>query len=581
MNTIQSISALRTKIIFVVLFFASMHQVQAQCNMAVFATDTTLCLGGSTFITAFNTNTNIAALPNGYCVSEAGSGSNADITKFSLGSIYNSTNCTNPLVGSQGTGTGNPNKFSDFSFSTVPQPTLTSNQLVSFAVDITSCASNALNTIYFYIDYNRDGDFADSLEMVYTQTNINTPSTIANTFTVPNNITPGYTKARIIVAEGNPSITAGCGVYTIGETEDYQINLVSDTISYSWLPTSGLNTSTASTVIANPISNTIYTVTATDNNGCTTTSSILIKVASSALSLNISGIVNINCNGAANGQAIANVSGGTSPYNYLWIPSNSITNSVNNLDAGINTVIITDAYGCTKIDSASITQPDALLTNTIVLNSKCYAPGSGSISLTVSGGIGPYGYSWSPNVSTTANAVNLLAGVYTIIISDVNGCTKSIVETVTSPSAISSTVATQLYQATAFVSGGMPPYTYNWQPGNYTTQTVNGIAGDYTLVITDSLGCTQTKLVSIPAAVGLNNINSFAAEIWTENNSLVIKALELESIEIYTITGSKIFSKQNNISTMEKIRLLNCAGIYIISCRNKKGQMYKGKLIRN
>jgi hypothetical protein len=120
-------------------------------------------------------------------------------------------------------------------------------------------------------------------------------------------------------------------------------------------------------------------------------------------------------------------SGGTSPIGYSW--SNGFTGQdPSGLAAGTYTVTVTDANNCTATTSATITQPTAIALSVTPANSTC-GSANGSINLTVSGGTPSYTYAWS-NSSTIQDPTGLMAGTYTVTVTDANGCTKTTSATV-------------------------------------------------------------------------------------------------------------------------------------------------------
>jgi hypothetical protein len=148
------------------------------------------------------------------------------------------------------------------------------------------------------------------------------------------------------------------------------------------------------------------------------------------------------------------------------------------------------------------------LTETHV-NVLCQGNATGSIDLTVTGGSGTYGYSWD-NGQNTEDLLNLLAGPYTITVTDNSNCSASLSVTITEPvSALSaSTSATNVLcngnstgAIDLTVSGGTSPYSYNWSNGLLIEDLSNLPAGPYTVVITDNNGCTLTTnaIVTEPA----------------------------------------------------------------------------------
>src|SRR6185312_1184268 len=132
-----------------------------------------------------------------------------------------------------------------------------------------------------------------------------------------------------------------------------------------------------------------------------------------------------SCYGGNNGSATVTAGGGTAPYTYSWSPSGGTNSNATGLTAGTYTVTVTDKVGCTGTATVVVTQPSQLVV-TVTANSYniCHASNNGSGHATASGGTPGYTYSWS-NGSTKATTTNLGPGIYTVVVTDANGCTSS------------------------------------------------------------------------------------------------------------------------------------------------------------
>ena len=253
-----------------------------------------------------------------------------------------------------------------------------------------------------------------------------------------------------------------------------------------------------------------YTVTITDNNGCTATNSGTVTEPA-LLVPSITVDSNVTCNGFADGGLTASLTGGTMPYTYSW--SNAATTaSITGVVAGTYTVTITDANSCTGISSGTVTEPALLIASVAVdSNATCNGFADGGLTASSTGGTMPYTYSWS-NAATTASITGVVAGTYTITITDNNGCTATNSGTVTEPTLLVASVAVDSNATcngsadgglTASATGGTGAYTYSWS-NSATTASITGIvAGTYTVTITDNNGCTATNsgTVTEPVAV--------------------------------------------------------------------------------
>jgi hypothetical protein len=200
--------------------------------------------------------------------------------------------------------------------------------------------------------------------------------------------------------------------------------------TYLWSPTGG------SGVTASNLTAGTYTVTVTDANGCSITSTATITEPA-LLTSNISSSTDVLCNGSSDGSAIVTSGGGTLPYTYLWTPSGGNSQSANNLIANTYTVIATDLNGCTTSATVTITEPP-LLTSAIIssTDASCSSCNDGSAEVQVNGGTGTYLYLWTPAGGISATATNLLPGIYTCCATDSNGCTTCTSVTISFPSSV-------------------------------------------------------------------------------------------------------------------------------------------------
>ncbi|MBI3501509.1 MAG: gliding motility-associated C-terminal domain-containing protein [Bacteroidetes bacterium] len=257
------------------------------------------------------------------------------------------------------------------------------------------------------------------------------------------------------------------------------------------------------TAQATGLCNGTYSVTVTDANLCTKVKTVTLT---QPFPLNPNGSSTpITCFGQCNGTASVNPSGGTSPYTYSWMPGGSTTSAISNLCAGNYTCTITDSHTCVTSYVAAITQPPALTITVSGTNLLCNAVCTGSVTATVSGGVPPYTYSWSPGGCTTSACTGLCANNYTLTLTDANGCTKTATVAITQPTALSvSPTGTNVNcfglctgTANANASGGIAPYTYSWTSGCTASSCTGLCAGSYTVTVTDNNGCTKTGTITI------------------------------------------------------------------------------------
>lgn len=298
--------------------------------------------------------------------------------------------------------------------------------------------------------------------------------------------------------------------------------------SYSWSPSGG-NAATATNLAPGT-----YTVTITDQNGCTDQASTTVTNTSGP-TLSLQSSNDASCNGLSNGSATVAASGGTPGYTYVWMPGSLNGATQNTLAAGSYTVTVTDGAGCTANLNVVIGQPTALtLSNSNLVDANCGAS-DGEATVTASGGTPTYSYSWSPAGSGT-NPTNLAPGAYTVTVTDLNGCTANTSFTIgtlngptlslNSSSDVSCNGAND-GSASVSASGGSPGYTYTWMPGSLNGSSQSNLAGGtYTITVTDLGGCTDALIVIIsePAALTVNASNIQDANCGASNGAATITA---------------------------------------------------------
>jgi gliding motility-associated-like protein len=285
--------------------------------------------------------------------------------------------------------------------------------------------------------------------------------------------------------------------------------------TYSWTGPNGFTSSVKN--ISNLAPGT-YTLTVVDAKGCTKSKNVTITepdvLNSTITSATYNGGYNISCNGLSDGSITLVTIGGTASYTYSWTGPNSFTSSNQNLSglvSGTYNVVITDAKGCVKNKSITLTQPSQLVANITSSNDvNCKGDASGSALVSVQGGTPTYTYLWNTIPSQTLPvANNLYAGSYQVTVTDKNGCSDTSAVTITEPSSnLSASITTttpvlckgdSTGSATVVPNGGTSPYFYNWNstPIQTTATATNLPAGSFSVLVTDNKGCTTSLPVTI------------------------------------------------------------------------------------
>lgn len=289
--------------------------------------------------------------------------------------------------------------------------------------------------------------------------------------------------------------SSNCGV-AIGSAT-VSVSGGSGPYKYSW--SSGDNTATADSLFAG-----IYIITVTDATGCSEFKAAVITNANGP-QVAVNSVTDVSCKGGNNGAIDVSVSNGTPPYTYSW-SNGSVTQDLYYLYAGPYELTVTDASGCQGVKSIDVNEPASALALSVSTTKASCGLADGSASVAVSGGTGPYSYQWSNNVTTSANN-GIAAGVYSVTVTDANGCSDSTYATVSNNGGPVVTINAVTNGdcingigggIDISVTGGTPSYTYSWSNGS-VSQNLTGImtSGIYSVTVTDQGGCITSAAASI------------------------------------------------------------------------------------
>lgn len=306
------------------------------------------------------------------------------------------------------------------------------------------------------------------------------------------------------------AITGGTGPYQVGWT--------------------GPNGFTANGIALNGLGEGLYTALITDAHGCTATAQVELtgpdelQVAVSAATYSNGN--NVSCAGAADGSLWVNVLGGIPDYEIFWSGPNGFSSqadTLTDLGPGNYQVTIIDAAGCNAHASAVLQAPTPITIGAVLSEHDGFEVGcdgqDGSISLLVSGGLGPYQYAWTgPNgfASTDPDLDELGAGTYTVDVSDANGCTTSRSFTLNAPENLQLNLAVTSNECDVdsngeinlTINGGMAPFEVLWSGPNgfaSTDEDLNGLAsGTYQVTVTSAMGCITHAQANVIAAAPMD-----------------------------------------------------------------------------
>ncbi|MCW5907660.1 MAG: T9SS type A sorting domain-containing protein [Chitinophagales bacterium] len=308
-----------------------------------------------------------------------------------------------------------------------------------------------------------------------------------------------------------------------------------------------------------------YGLTVTDANSCIATFSGTLNEPPALLLTTSSS--NAGCN-QSTGSASVNATGGTSPYAYSW-NTGATSSSLSNIGAGTYTVTVTDNNNCTTTASAIVNSAGSLSAGISGTNVACFGNSTGSASVTINNGMQPITYNWS-NGGTTSSITNVPAGIYTVTVTDGNGCSSILTNIISQPAALNlSTSSTDANCGTATgaaqvnVTGGTTGYSYNWSNGATGASISNVAAGNYFVTVTDNNACSSS------ASVTINNAGSLPVSL----SSIPVNCFgnSTGSVTVTVTTGTAPFTYvwSNGAQTASATNL--AAGTYTITVSDAIG----------
>ncbi len=265
-----------------------------------------------------------------------------------------------------------------------------------------------------------------------------------------------------------------------------------------------------------------YSVTVTDSVGCSNTASFTLTEPT-VLGFTVNNIQNVNCYGATNGAAAIHPTGGTTPYTFSW--NNASTDStLLNVAAGWYVLNLSDANGCTFIDSLEIQQPDSVSITIDSLYASSCGSSNGYLAIVLSGGTAPYQVMWS-NGDTTLSISNATMGNYTATVTDANGCTNAATFVMNQATTLAMSLDSlhhtickndSLGYIGLNISGGAAPVTISWNTGQNTPVISSLVGGTYIVTVSDNGGCSLTDTFHIQ-----------------ESDSLLVQLVNQQNISCY------------------------------------------------
>ena len=324
-----------------------------------------------------------------------------------------------------------------------------------------------------------------------------------------------------------------------------------------------------------------YILTVTDLKGCTVLDSFTIEALGSDLDLFVSGSP-ITCHDAEDATIIATPFVGTAPFTWQW-QGGQMTQILENVGAGSYAVTVSDALGCSDSLQITVDNPAPLLVALSAPAMVCFDSVNAVIVPAVSGGVPPYSFLWG-NGGLDSLRMDVGAGDYQLILTDSNMCIDTQMVTIAENTTI--TLTDTIHHATGQTNadgaiviqplvGGIAPYSYMWNTGDTTLSLSNLLPGDYSLTVTDSLGCVQVFDYTVDFVIAVQELAGGDIAIKAYPNPVVAGGeivLDIESRENATlqlqwvdVLGRVLMERKVNVPTgkaMHTIGVPEVAGVY-------------------
>ena len=411
------------------------------------------------------------------------------------------------------------------------------------------------------------------------------------TMTDMNNTNCSLTSAAITIAEPGVLLVTSlqtvfleCNGDDFGEiTASVQGGLAPFTYEWFQIINGNNNQLTEDTdIIANLVEGT-YFVRVTDANNIVANATPINIDEPDAIQITVDATTNIQCTGESTGAIAISVSGGTSPYQFVW--SNGLTvEDINGLDAGTYIIEVIDDMGCFTEESITITAPvdPVQISDASITNVSDYLGLDGSITLEIDGGSAPYTFLWSrlsdnSNLGNQQVISNLTADSYAVLVTDNNGCTVSEAFEITQPDIVEDTIVQPICNGqpngsiSVSINQGNGEFTYEWNTGATTSAITELPAGTYSVTIRGfgNGPVTRTYVLEDPEPL--------VVDIGTDSVLCANQILELDAT-VDDETATYVWSSDNGFnSTLPQVTLTE-TGNYTVMVQSGTGCTAEGTI---
>jgi gliding motility-associated-like protein len=300
-----------------------------------------------------------------------------------------------------------------------------------------------------------------------------------------------------------------------------------------------------------------YTVVVADKYNCDVSISFEIKSAAEGITVS-SNSQNPTCQTSNSGNIFLTVSGGELPYTYLW-SNGATTKDLTNIPAGTYQVKVKDNKGCSFLASYSLSSPISFELDSKVIQPNCQDSNTGEIEIIPQGGKAPFTYLWN-NGQTSAKAIALVAGTYSVKVTDALGCTVEEQVSLFNQSNLSIAVTENNPVSCSGqpdgvvvvkVSGAKGASKLIWSDGvEGLTERKDLKPGTYTITASDESGCSVLVSVSVEATSKIQARIETALDVdCAEGKATGVAWVSIQGgKEPYTITWNKSAANSREIN---------------------------------
>lgn len=247
-----------------------------------------------------------------------------------------------------------------------------------------------------------------------------------------------------------------------------------------------------------------YTIIVADKYNCDVSISFDIKAAAEGINVS-STSQDPNCDSPNSGYILLNVTGGVAPYTYLW-SNGATTKNLSNVPAGDYQVLVKDNKGCSYQAVYKLTAPASFEIDSKINQPACQGSENGAIEILPKGGKAPFTFLWS-NGQTASKASGLVAGTYSVKVTDALGCSVEQQIALANQSSLSLSIIENTPVScsgeedgavTVKISGAKGSYKFAWSDGVDGQMERNNLkVGTYTITASDESGCSASLAVLV------------------------------------------------------------------------------------